>query len=65
MLKKLKLYLPIIIMAIVAAVVGVLLLNGTLRVDQIITAVDDNKPLAAAVILASRACPACPTLPYS
>ena len=52
MLKKLRLYLPIIIMVIVAAAVGVLLLNGTLQVDQIIAAVDDNKPLAAAVILA-------------
>ena len=65
MLKKLKLYLPIIIMAIVAAVVGVLLLNGTLRVDQIITAVDDNKPLAAAVILALFTFKGLSGLPYA
>ncbi|MGM9574917.1 MAG: VTT domain-containing protein [Oscillospiraceae bacterium] len=65
MLKKLKLYLPIIIMVIVAAAVGVLLLNGTLQVDQIIAAVDDNKPLAAAVILALFVFKGFSCLPYA
>ena len=65
MLKKLRLYLPIIIMVIVAAAVGVLLLNGTLQVDQIIAAVDDNKPLAAAVILALFVFKGFSCLPYA
>lgn len=65
MLKKLRLYLPIIIMAIIAAVVGILLLNGTLQVDRIIAAVNDNKPLAAAVILALFAFKGLSGLPYA
>lgn len=65
MLKKLKLYLPIIIMAAVAATVGVLLLNGTLQVDQIIAAVDDNRALAAAVILALFVFKGFSCLPYA
>ena len=65
MLKKLKLYLPIIIMAVIAAVVGVLLLNGTLQVDRIIAAVDDNRPLAAAVILALFVFKGLSGLPYA
>lgn len=65
MLKKLRLYLPIIIMVIVAAAVGVLLLNGTLQVDQIIAAVDDNKSLAAVVILALFVFKGFSCLPYA
>lgn len=65
MLKKLRLYLPIIIMAIIAAVVGILLLNGTLQVDRIIAAVDSNKPLAAAVILALFVFKGLSGLPYA
>jgi len=51
-MKKLKYYTPIIIMVLIAAVVGVLLLNGTLKVDELIAAVQDNKPVALLVILA-------------
>lgn len=65
MLKKLRLYLPIIIMAIIAAVVGILLLKGTLQVDRIIAAVNDNKPLAAAVILALFVFKGLSGLPYA
>lgn len=65
MLKKIRLYLPIIIMAIIAAVVGILLLNGTLQVDRIIAAVNDNKPLAAAVILALFVFKGLSGLPYA
>ena len=65
MLKKLRLYLPIIIMAIIAAVVGILLLNGTLQVDRIIASVNDNKPLAAAVILALFVFKGLSGLPYA
>ena len=65
MLKKLRLYLPIIIMAIIAAVVGILLLNGTLQVDRIIAPVDSNKPLAAAVILALFVFKGLSGLPYA
>lgn len=64
MLKKLKLYLPIIIMMIIAAAVGVLLLTGVIRVEEIIAAVNDNRPLAAAVILALFAFKGCSCLPY-
>lgn len=52
MLKKLKYYIPIIIMLAVAAVVGVLLLNGTLEVQELIASVQSNKPVALAVIIA-------------
>lgn len=65
MLKKIRLYLPIIIMAIIAAVVGILLLNGTLQVDRIIAAVNDNKPRAAAVILALFVFKGLSGLPYA
>ena len=65
MLQKLRLYLPIIILVIVAPAVGVLLLHGTLQVDQIIAAVDDNKPLAAAVILALFVFKGFSCLPYA
>ena len=39
-------------MLLIAVVVGVLLLTGTLDVDKIIAAVDDNKPIALIVIIA-------------
>ena len=49
---KLKQYTSIFIMLLIAVVVGVLLLTGTLDVDKIIAAVDDNKPIALIVIIA-------------
>lgn len=52
MSEKLKNYISIIIMLLIAAVVGVLLLTGTLDVDRIIAAVRDNKPIALVVIIA-------------
>lgn len=64
MLNRLKMYLPLIVMAVIAAAAGVLLLTGVLRVDQIIAAVNYNKPLAAAVILALFALKGCSCLPY-
>lgn len=64
MLSKLKMYLPVMIMAVIAAAVGVLLLTGVLNVDQVIAAVNYNKPLAAVVILALFALKGCSCLPY-
>lgn len=49
---KLKHYISIFIMLLIAVIVGVLLLTGTLDVDKIIAAVDDNKPIALIVIIA-------------
>lgn len=52
MKEKLKMYLPIIIMLVVALTAGILIWLDILHVDQIIAAVNDNRPLAALVILA-------------
>lgn len=64
-MKKLKMYLPIVVMALVVAVVGVLLATDVLRVEDIITAVEDNKPLAAVVILALFIFKGFSCLPYA
>ena len=45
-MSKLKNYISIIIMLALIAVVGVLLLTGVLDVDEIINAVQSNKPAA-------------------
>lgn len=52
MTEKLKNYISILIMLLIAVIVGVLLLTGTLDVERIIAAVRHNKPIAIAVILA-------------
>lgn len=52
MIKKLKNYLPLIIMLLVAAIVVILMLTGSLNVEQIIEAVRDNKATALLVIMA-------------
>ena len=52
MKEKLKMYLPIIVMLIIALTAGILIWLDILHVDQIIAAVNDNRPLAALVILA-------------
>lgn len=52
MVKKLKSFLPLIIMLLIAAAVAVLMLTGRLNVEQIIAAVRDNKTAALLVIMA-------------
>lgn len=52
MLKKLKNYIPILIMLAVAAAVIVLMLTDKLNVERMINAVRDNKAAALAVVLA-------------
>ena len=64
-MKKLKMYLPIVIMAVTVAVVGVLLATDVLRVEDIIAAVEDNKPLAVVVILALFIFKGFSCLPYA
>lgn len=53
-------YLPIIVMLIIALTAGILIWLDILHVDQIIAAVNDNRLLAAIVILPSRAARAYP-----
>lgn len=62
---KLKRYLPIIIMIIAVAVVGALISLDILHVDEIIAAVDDNRPMAALVILALFAVKGFTCIPYA
>lgn len=52
MIKKLKNYIPLILIAVIAAVVGVLLLTDRLDANAMISAVRDNKAAALAVIMA-------------
>ena len=52
MLKKIKNYIPIIIMLLIAIVVGVLFLTDTLDFKSTVAAVSENKPLALTVIFA-------------
>ncbi|MDO4815700.1 MAG: VTT domain-containing protein [Bacillota bacterium] len=52
MIKKIKNNLPLVLMLVLAAVVAVLLITGKLNVENIITAVRDNKSVAFMVILA-------------
>ena len=51
MLKKLKNYIPILVMCLVAVAVGILLLTDRLDVTAIISAACENKPLALVIIL--------------
>lgn len=52
MLKKLKNYIPIIIMSVIAITVGILFLTGELDFKSAVAGVSENKPVALAVILA-------------
>ena len=58
-------YLPIIVMLIIALTAGILIWLDILHVDQIIAAVNDNRPLAALVILALFAFKGCSCIPYA
>ena len=58
-------YLPIIVMLIIALTAGILIWLDILHVDQIIAAVNDNRPLAAIVILALFAFKGCSCIPYA
>ncbi len=64
MSRKFVRYLPIVIMLLTAAAVGILIAAGVLKVDELIAAVDDSKPLAALVILALFAFKGCSFIPY-
>lgn len=64
MKNKIIKYLPIIVMLIIAAAAGILISCGVLQVDRVIAAVDDNKPVAALVILALFAFKGCSCIPY-
>ena len=52
-------------MLVVAAVAGVLIATGVLQVDKIIAAVNNNKPLAALVIMALFAFKGFSCIPYA
>ena len=65
MKEKLKMYLPIIVMLIIALTAGILIWLDILQVDQIIAAVNDNRLLAAIVILALFAFKGCSCIPYA
>jgi uncharacterized membrane protein YdjX (TVP38/TMEM64 family) len=62
---NLKRYLPIIVMLVVALTAGILIWLDILHVDQIIAAVNDNRPLALLVILALFAFKGCSCIPYA
>lgn len=64
MMRRFARYLPIVIMLLTAAAVGILIAAGILKVDELIAAVDDNRPLAALVILALFAFKGCSFIPY-
>ena len=52
-------YLPIIVMLVIALTAGILIWLDILKVDQIIAAVNDNRLIAALVILALFAFKGC------
>lgn len=62
---KIRMYLPVLLMLVVAAAAGVLIAAGTLQVDKIIAAVNNNKPLAALVIMALFAFKGFSCIPYA
>lgn len=62
---KIRMYLPVLLMLVVAAAAGVLIATGTLQVDKIIAAVNNNKPLAALVIMALFAFKGFSCIPYA
>lgn len=65
MKNKIRMYLPIALMLVIAATCGILIWAGVLKVDQIIAAVNNNRPLAAVVILALFAFKGCSCIPYA
>ncbi len=65
MKEKIRMYLPVLLMLVVAAAAGVLIATGVLQVDKIIAAVNNNKPLAALVILALFAFKGFSCIPYA
>lgn len=62
---KIRMYLPVLLMLVVAAAAGVLIATGVLQVDKIIAAVNNNKPLAALVIMALFAFKGFSCIPYA
>ena len=58
-------YLPIIVMLVIALTAGILIWLDILKVDQIIAAVNDNSLIAALVILALFAFKGCSCIPYA
>ena len=58
-------YLPIALMLVTALTAGLLIWLDVLHVDQIIAAVNDNRPLALLVILALFAFKGCSCIPYA
>ena len=58
-------YLPIIVMLVIALTAGILIRLDILKVDQIIAAVNDNRLIAALVILALFAFKGCSCIPYA
>ena len=58
-------YLPIIVMLVIALTAGLLIWLDILKVDQIIAAVNDNRLIAALVILALFAFKGCSCIPYA
>ena len=58
-------YLPIIVMLVIALTAGILIWLDILKVDQIIAAVNDNRLIAALVILALFAFKGCSCIPYA
>lgn len=58
-------YLPIIVMLVIALTAGILIWLDILKVDQIIAAVNDNRLIAAIVILALFAFKGCSCIPYA
>lgn len=62
---KIRMYLPVLLMLVVAAAAGVLIATDVLQVDKIIAAVNNNKPLAALVIMALFAFKGFSCIPYA
>ena len=65
MKEKLKMYLPIIVMLVIALTAGILIWLDILHVDRIIAAVNDNRLIAALVILSLFAFKGCSCIPYA
>lgn len=57
--------MPIIVMLVIALTAGILIWLDILKVDQIIAAVNDNRLIAALVILALFAFKGCSCIPYA
>lgn len=62
---RIRMYLPIVLMLIAALTAGILIWLDVLHIDQIIAAVNDNRPLALLIILALFAFKGCSCIPYA